>query len=269
MDLGGRPPLPAGGPSGPRNGLSVNSQPDDAVSVTSVVELLLDTETLEDFLHGLAEKAMTHAPKADGCGLTLQRGGRFVTVTSVGVSASALDEKQYGLDDGPCLQALRTGEEAHVSDMMEEQRWGSYPAHAVASGARSSMSFPIAARTDTAGALNLYSPQPHGFDDADLSALRALASQATGAIVLAQRMARSQQFTRDVQQALRSRAVIDQAVGIIMAQQRCPSPEAFAILRSASQSRNVKLRDLCAELITRLTGQPPHDPQTFAPPSGP
>lgn len=242
------------------------NSPPDATGVTGVVDLLLDTETLEDFLHGLAKAAMSHAPKADGCGITLQRSGRFFTVTSVGATAPALDEKQYGLDDGPCLQALRTGEEAHVSDMMEEQRWGTYPAHAVASGARSSVSFPIAARTDTAGALNLYSPQPHGFDSSDLGALRALAGQATGAIVLAQRMATSRQFTADVQSALRSRAVIDQATGIIMAQQRCPSDEAFAILRGASQNRNIKLRELCADLIARLTGQAPVAPTELRPP---
>ncbi|MEU7583990.1 GAF and ANTAR domain-containing protein [Streptomyces sp. NPDC041068] len=228
--------------------------------VSGVVALLLDTETLDDFLCGLAEQAMRNAPKADGCGITLQRAGRFLTVTSAGTSAPALDEKQYGLDDGPCLQALRTGEEVPVSDLMEEQRWGAYPAHAVATGTRSSLSLPIAPRSDTAGAFNLYSPVPHGFDDTDLPALRTLAAQATGAIELARRMARSRQFTSDVRQAVRSRGVIDQAIGIIMAQQRCPSAEAFAILRGASQNRNLKLRDLCAELITRLTGRPPQDP---------
>ncbi|MFJ8143365.1 GAF and ANTAR domain-containing protein [Streptomyces sp. NPDC096013] len=242
---------------------SANSEPSDAASV---VDLLLDTETLDDFLHALAEAAMRRAPGADGCGITIHRAGGFITVTSAGTSAAHLDEKQYGLDTGPCLQALRTGKEVHVLDMMEEQRWGSYPAHALAAGTRSSLSFPIAARTDTAGALNLYAPLPHAFDTADHPALRALASEAAGAIALAQRMAQSRQFTQDVQQALRYRGVIDQAVGIIMAQQRCPSPEAFAILRAASQNRNVKLRDLCADLITRLTGQPPHTPPAFNPP---
>ncbi|MFH8607241.1 GAF domain-containing protein [Streptomyces sp. NPDC018029] len=238
----------------------------DTVHVSGVLDLLLDTETLDDLLHGLAETAMTHAPEAQGCGITLQRQGRLLTVSNAGTCAPAMDERQYGLDDGPCLQALRTGKEVHVSDMMEEQRWGSFPAHAVASGTRSSLSFPIAPRSHTAGALNLYSPIPHGFDTADLAALRALASQATGAIVLAQRMSRSRQFTEDVQQALRYRGVIDQAVGIIMAQQRCPSRAAFAILRAASENRNVKLRTLCIDLITRLTGQPPHDPPELRPP---
>ncbi|SDK61115.1 GAF and ANTAR domain-containing protein [Streptomyces indicus] len=238
-----------------------NDRPD----ASRLVDLLLDTETLDGFLTALAEQASSLAPRADGCGITLQRAGRFVTVTSVGKTARELDERQYGLDDGPCLQALRTGKEVHVGDLMDEDRWGPYPAHAVATGTRSSSSFPIAAHSDTAGALNLYCPEAHGLDDVDRSALRALAAEATGAIELAQRMAQSRQFTEDIQQALRNRGVIDQAVGIIIAQQRCTADEAFAILRSTSQNRNVKLRDLCADLITRVTGHPPQPPPDFRP----
>lgn len=238
----------------------------ESADFISVVDLLLDTKTLDGFLHGLAESAMVYAPQAKGCGVTLQRDGQFLTVTSAGTSASALDEKQYGLDDGPCLLALRTGEEVHVHDMVHEQRWGAYPAYAVASGTRSSLSLPIAERTDTAGALNLYAPEPHGFDDSDLPALRVLASQATGAIALAQRMTQSVQFTMDMRQALRSRAVIDQAVGLVMARQHCSGPQAFAILRAASQNRDIKLRDLCADLVARHTDRPPTDSPGLQPP---
>ncbi|GAA3492859.1 MULTISPECIES: GAF and ANTAR domain-containing protein [Streptomyces] len=232
----------------------------------TMVDLLLATDTLEGLLHGLAEAALRHAPAADGCGITLERHGHPLTVTSAGTSACALDEKQYGLDTGPCLQALRSGEEVHVRDTLEETRWGPYPAHAVAAGTRSSASFPVAPHSDTAGALNLYSPEADGFDTADLTALRELAGQATGAIALARRTARSQQFTDDLRKAVQHRAVIDQAIGILMAQQRCTSAEAFAILRSASQNRNVKLRDLCADLIVRVTGRPAHDPPELKPP---
>ncbi|MFG2652282.1 GAF and ANTAR domain-containing protein [Streptomyces sp. NPDC048436] len=238
---------------------------DAAPQSATIVDLLLNTETLDEFLHALAVAAMGFAPKADGCGITLQFDGRFLTMTSVGPNAPALDERQYGLDQGPCLESLRTGTEIHIPDLMDEQRWGPYPAHALACGARSSFSLPIAARTDTAGALNLYSPKSHGFDDVDLTALRALASQATGAIALARRMTKSKQFTEDVQHALHYRGVIDQAIGVIIAQQGCTARQAFAILRSASQNRNVKLRELCVDLIARLTGEQPPDPPGLRP----
>ncbi|MEU5956271.1 GAF and ANTAR domain-containing protein [Streptomyces sp. NPDC047525] len=238
---------------------------DPAQQSARIVDLLLNTETLDGFLHALAVAAMTHAPKANGCGITLRSEGRFLTVSSAGTNAPALDEKQYGLDRGPCLEALRTGTEIRIVDMKEERRWAPYPAHAMACGARSSLSFPIAARTGTAGALNLYSPQPYGFEDIDLTALRALAAQATGAIALARRMTDSKQFTDDVQQALHHRGVIDQAIGVVIAQQGCSAGQAFAILRKASQNRNVKLRELCVDLIARLTGNAPPDPPGLRP----
>ncbi|MEU9096774.1 GAF and ANTAR domain-containing protein [Streptomyces sp. NPDC048361] len=230
-----------------------------------VTSLLLDTTSLDTFLQALAECALALAPEAEGCGITLERQGRPTTVVSAGHDAPELDEAQYGQDDGPCLQSLRTGEEVAVTDMLSETRWGPYPAHAAALGTRSSMSLPIAAHTDTSGALNLYAPKPSAFEAADLTDLRNLASQATGAIELAHRIADARTFAADLQAALVSRSVIDQAIGVIMGQQRCTAEEAFAILRTASQHRNIKLRDLCTDLLTNITGAPPPDGETLHP----
>jgi GAF domain-containing protein len=237
----------------------------DEPHLPHIIDLLLDTETLDDFLHSLALAAMNYAPNADGCGLTLQFEGQPMTVTSAGVSASALDEKQYGLGEGPCLQALRDNLEVDVTDLREERRWGDYPALAADAGARSSLSLPIAPRTDVAGALNLYSPLPHGFDSCDRKALRDLASQATGAILLARRAPASPQAVRDIQVALRHRAVVNQAIGFVMARDRCTSQEAFATLRHTAHNRDMRLRDLCAEVIGR-GGEPPAPPGPAAPP---
>jgi GAF domain-containing protein len=219
--------------------------------------LLLETASLDEFLQALAHSALALVEAADGCGVTLERQGRPVTVSSAGSSAMKLDEAQYGQDDGPCLQAMRTGEEVSVPDTLRESRWADYPAYAAVCGARSSLSLPIAPHTHTAGALNLYAPLPNAFEKADLTALRLLTAQATGAIALAQRMADTEEFAADLEAALRSRTVIDQAIGIIVGQQRCTPEKAFEVLRTASQHRNVKLRVLSAELITSITGALP------------
>ncbi|MFI7387184.1 GAF and ANTAR domain-containing protein [Streptomyces sp. NPDC049813] len=233
---------------------------DDAVDDGArITRWLLDTESLEEFLRTLAEATARLTP-CDGVGVTLERDGRPLTVVSLGAVAPKLDEKQYGQDDGPCLQSLRQGEEISVADMLRETRWGDYPAYALSSGIRSSLSLPIAPHTDTAGALNLYAAPPDGFADVDLAALRSLAAQATGGIALAQRLSDAQEFTDQMQTAMRSRHVIDQALGIIMGQRRCTADEAFNVLRSASQHRNIKLRDLCAELVTSVTGHAPTEP---------
>lgn len=67
-----------------------------------------------------------------------------------------------------------------------------------------------------------------------------------------------------LQAALASRAVIDQAVGIIMGQNRCTVDEAFEVLRAISQNRNVKLRDIAADMVTAVSGQPPTDKPRFS-----
>ncbi|MFF9086080.1 GAF and ANTAR domain-containing protein [Streptomyces sp. NPDC014991] len=230
-----------------------------------VTPLLLSTDSVERFLQVLADRAPVLAPAAQGVGITLERRGRPLTVVSSGAGACDLDDTQYGQDDGPCLQALRTGEEVAVADMLDEERWGPYPAYAAAGGTRSSLSLPIAAHTHTAGALNLYTPKVLGFADADLTGLRALAAQATGAVALAQRIADARQYADDLHTAMESRAVIDQAIGVIMGRQRCRADEAFGLLRAASQHRNIKLRDLCGELLTTVGGGPPSDGRPLRP----
>ncbi len=177
--------------------------------------LLLETESLDDFLQALARSALALVAEADGCGITVQRQGRPVTVSSAGAIATKLDEAQYGQDDGPCLQAMRTGLEVSVPDTLRESRWADYPAYAAVCGARSSLSLPIAPHSHTAGALNLYAPVPGAFENADLTALRLLTAQATGAIALAQRIADTEEFAADLEAALRSRTVIDQAIGVV------------------------------------------------------
>jgi hypothetical protein len=188
---------------------------DDGYGSSHLTQWLLDTDSLEDFLQTLADAAL-ELSRAQGAGLTLQRDGRPLTVVSAGTAAPKLDEKQYGQDDGPCLQALRTGEELRIDDMAEETRWDDYPAYAAACGIRSSLSLPIAAHTHTAAALNLYAGPPGAFEQADLTALRTLAAQATGAIALAQRITDTQEFAQQLQDAMRYRSIIDQALGVVM-----------------------------------------------------
>ncbi|MFB8749094.1 GAF and ANTAR domain-containing protein [Streptomyces parvulus] len=237
--------------------------PDHTHDGAAVLDWLLETQTLEDFLQSLADAALDLS-EGVGAGVTLERDRRPLTVVSAGTAASKLDEKQYGQDDGPCLEAARTGDEVLVADMLRENRWGDYPAYAVACEVRSSISLPIAARGHTAGALNLYASPPHAFASIDLGGLRALAAQAAGAIALAQRMADTREFAEQMRMAMESRSVIDQALGVIMGQRECTADEAFAILRSVSQNSNTKLRDLCTRLLTDLTGQAPQ-PQNLRP----
>jgi hypothetical protein len=189
------------------------------------------------------------SPGAEACGLTLEQAGRGQTVTYSGELAARGDERQYELDDGPCLEALRTGRVVSVRDMAEEDRWGDYPRRAVDAGVRSSLSFPLAVGERSRGALNLYSGRPQAFSHIDEDAARSLAGQAAGALSVAWRMADGELAVEHLRRGMVTRQEIGQAVGLLMAQRRCTADEAWELLRQASQRSNEKLRDVAGRIV--------------------
>ncbi|MFJ7904610.1 GAF and ANTAR domain-containing protein [Streptomyces sp. NPDC096198] len=233
---------------------------DQGHRVIPVVDWLLETTSLCEFLQRLAHEAVETVPGAHGCDVTVQRRHRPLTVVGTGGTggiADRQDEDQHGQDDSPSLQVLRTGRIVHAPDLREEHRWGSYPAYASSLGIRSVLSLPVGIGGDTAGALSLYGTGPGVFTHRDEELLVRFAAQAGGGIALAQRLADAEGFSQDLQTAMRSRAVIDQAIGAVMQQRQCDADEAFAILRDLSQRTNLKLREVCTRLLTSLSGRPP------------
>jgi GAF domain-containing protein len=214
-------------------------------------ELLLRTETLEDFLGELAVRAADETDHR--CGITV-RGelGQPYTVATSDELTRKLDELQYAEGDGPCLEALATGVPVFVTDMATETRWTPYPEHAMAIGARSSMSYPLISGESAVGALNLYAFEPL-VPRAPMQARAAhIAEHAAGAVAIALRIAEHSRAIDNLRTALTSRSTIDQAIGILMAQQRCDARSAFALLRQASQGRNIKLREVAAGIVAAI-----------------
>ena len=214
-----------------------------------VLALLDEFADVATFLDSLVAWAVEQTPGAEACGLTLEQAGRGLTVTYSGELAAAGDERQYELDDGPCLQAMRTGERVAVTDMAAEQRWGLYPQRAVEAGVRSSLSFPLAVGKRGRGALNLYATGANAFTPADELAGQAWAGQASGALSVAWQMGERDETVDLLSQGMVTRQVIGQAVGLLMAQRRCTAEEAFEMLKAASQRSNEKLRDVAARMV--------------------
>jgi GAF domain-containing protein len=211
---------------------------------------LLDTfADVATFLDSLVAWAVEQTPGAEACGLTLEQAGRGLTVTYSGELAAAGDERQYELDDGPCLQAMRTGERVSVGDMASEERWGLYPQRAVEAGVRSSLSFPLAVGNRGRGALNLYARNANAFTSADEIAGQTWAGQAAGALAVAWQMAERDEAVDLLNQGMVTRQVIGQAVGLLMAQRRCTAEEAFDMLKIASQRNNEKLRNVATRIV--------------------
>jgi GAF domain-containing protein len=235
-----------------------------------VVRMLDEFDGVSRFLGAVVRWAVAKTPGAEACGLTVEQAGRGMTVEYSGEMAACADERQYELDDGPCLQAMRTGEAVVAGDMATEARWGAYPGRAMEVGVGSSLSLPLRIGERGRGALNLYSTRARAFTDEDRRAAETWAGQAGGALAVALRLAEQERAVGHLHRGLVSRQVIGQAVGLLMAQRRCTADEAFELLKAASQRSNEKLRDLAQRLIdahdaevrrtdprrTRAAGQP-------------
>ena len=232
-----------------------------AVSVSCVTEaaltelagLLMSSSSFEHLMQSVADLSGRAVPAAVTCGITLSECGHVITVASSDSLAKLLDEQQYELDAGPCLQALRTGTVVLADDLSVETRWTGYPALALAHGVRSVLSSPLLAGDRPIGALNLYATKAGAFDADAQSAAAQLAALAAATATAALLHFDQASLTDHLRTALSSRSVIDQAMGIIIGMQRCPPETAFDVLRTASQNRNVPLREVAADLVATTT----------------
>lgn len=228
----------------------------DGIPVTSVSEYLhgkvLEADELESFLTALTHLAvheMSGEPGQVLCGIMLLRRKRVGTVVSSSQDARVLDELQYDLRDGPCLAAARNHVEVQVPDLGVDDRWPRYAQHVLPHGIRSVLAVPLDLPDGDAAALNFYSTRPAAFGIREVQAAREYAVHASGALALAAKMARYREETENLLEAMKARTTIDLAVSIIMGQNRCSQEEAFGILRSASNNRNIKLREVAAGVI--------------------
>lgn len=244
----------------------------DAARITGVAELqelLLATDTLQEFLSEVAHRAAGEVSPGLSCGLTVRSDGRPLTIASSDGYANMLDQLQYRLDQGPCLTTLQTGEVVLDDGTDGGDRWPLYRMQGEAAGLGVSLSVPVSHGAQVLAALNLYSRTARSFTPAERDRARGFADRAGGGVAIALKLARRAELTDDLQAALAGRAMIDQALGIIMGQRRCSADEAFAVLREVSQTGNIKLREVAAHLITVTTGQPPRSepPLQQAPPT--
>ena len=241
----------------------VNDLEDDAGNLKELQDALLSSESVEQFLHEMSVLAAGLISGGISCGMTLQPNGRPLTVACSDPVAAKVDEVQYELDDGPCLHAMRDGHMVHIEDTADKGRWPEFVTQAAAEGIRSCLALPLSAGGQPIGAINLYSRTASAFGAAEERRAENFAENASGALTLATRLASHAALIDQLRSSLTSRTVIDQALGIIMAREHCAQARAFAILRSASQNSNVKLRDIATAIVTSVTGEPPQPPPPF------
>lgn len=219
-------------------------------SVAELSGLLLSEEDQETTLRRVADLAVRSIPGCDAVGVTILNDGVPSTRAATGGLVYEVDNHQYDIGQGPCLQAVEDRRAYDVEDMATSPRWERFCRHAAERGIRSSLSLPLVVRGEALGALNLYSRRPRAFAADDRDTALMFAAQAVVVLANAQTYGAGVGLAEQLRAALGSRAVIDQALGAIMAQAHCDADQAFDRLKTASQHSHRKLRAVAEAVVT-------------------
>ncbi|MGH3499895.1 MAG: ANTAR domain-containing protein [Nocardioidaceae bacterium] len=155
---------------------------------------------------------------------------------------------QHELGEGPCHDVLWDHHTSTVEDMAGETRWPNYSPQAAALGIGSVLAFQLSTAENTLGALNLYSTRAHAFDEPSHEVGVVFAAHAAVGLGWARTEAQ-------LHEAIESRQVIGEALGILIERKRITSTEAFEMLSQASQDFNIKLHEVAAKVVE--TGEEP------------
>jgi len=223
-----------------------------AEAFVETADTLVDDFDVIEFLHTLAQRCVALL-EIDAAGLMLadQRGALHATAASA-ENARLLELFELQTDAGPCLDAFRTGEPVVNADLhANEHKWPRFAEAAEAAGYVSVHALPLRLRSTVIGALNLFCSQLDSLSDADIRTGQALADVATIGILAQRNLHQAELLTTQLQTALNSRVIIEQAKGVLAERHRITVDEGFALLRDYSRSNNRLLSDVARDVAVR------------------
>jgi len=231
-----------------------------AVALSTLAQFQITRSTVGEALHQIAEITLDAIPAAEIAGMTmLADDGQPTTAVFTDHDSPEIDAAQYREGKGPCLDAWREKRVVrvdHVDDATSE--YAAFVDACRDHGVVSTLSLPMVVGAASIGAMNLYARVPYGFHDEDEAVGLDLASAAAAVLENVSAYWTAFDLSTNLTEAMKTRAVIEQAKGILMARSPDMTPdEAFDMLRSASQRENVKLRDIALRLVERRP--PPGD----------
>lgn len=227
-------------------------------TAASPVESMMDelggvpgsAEELEFYLNRLVAVVKAHVTQCDEVGVTVVVDERARTAAYTTALTLEIDAVQYAVGDGPCLDAYRNDRENRVDMAGAKERWPLFAARAQDLGMGALMALPLGSNGEVVGALNLYARDPRALDDLDATAVRMAARRCAEAIGAATEIIGARSLAQQMEQAMASRAVIEQAKGVLMGLRGLDESAAFELIRTASQNRNIKVRHLCQRIVS-------------------
>jgi GAF domain-containing protein len=204
---------------------------------------------LEAALSELTE-SVTQVLGLTGSGVTMAEEGRLRFVTAVSQASGELERNQEEQQAGPCRDAYDSGEVVRVTDVREESaRWPEFSATASRLSVAGVAGIPMRLADEIIGALNLYSRGPREWSDEDMAVAGVLADVATSYVVNASKLRQQEQLSEQLQHALESRIVIEQAKGITAQQKAVTIDEAFQLIRGHARNNNASLTTVAEAIV--------------------
>jgi hypothetical protein len=230
-------------------------------SISAVARALFAAGTVAGVLELTVDLANAAVDGSDAVGVLLVEAERVTTAASSHPIAIELDELQFAVNEGPCLDAIAFGTPSHAEDLAEDPRWPQFGPVAAQVGIRSALAFRLTEQP--VSALTVYARHPAAFTATDRAKGLIFATVAGLALDVVGERAEDQQRVANLHEALRTRELIGQAQGILMERERITGEKAFDELRLASQHLNVALREVARTLVetgeTPATRTPPDD----------
>ena len=222
---------------------------DPHVAFAELSKIMLGAEPLNRTLERIAQLACATMPEVDELSMTLLEGGKARTAVFTGPLAVQLDERQYDNGFGPCLDAAVSGQTIMVDTGDPDGAYPDFAAAARRSGVTYSASVGLPVPERLVGAMNLYASTDQPLDRETVTVAETFAGYAAVAMANAALYTSTAELVKQLQTAMRTRRVIEQAKGILMARHRYSGEEAFRDLAKASQHSNRKLRDIAQAIV--------------------
>ena len=176
--------------------------------------------------------------------------GELGLVASSSEAMRVLELFELQSKEGPCLDCYHTGQPVVDQDLaLANGRWARFTAEALAAGFRSVHTLPMRLRGTIIGALNLFHGNPAEMRQLDVDAARALADVATIAILQYRASTEAQVLNEQLQHALNSRIVIEQAKGVVAEREKLNMEQAFSVLRNHARNHNMRLVEVSRGVV--------------------
>lgn len=218
-------------------------------SLVALSGLLTEHRPMQETLVDIAEFAVHAIPGAEGAGLTVLEDDRPQTVVASADFVRAVDDVQYGLGEGPCLLAVESRLTQTSGSLGGEARWPRFGPRVGRMGVHSVLSLPLLLPDRVIGAMNVYAHEKNAFGPEAIRIGESFARPAAVSVCNAQILAQSQRLAGQLAAALTNRAVIDQALGVIMSRTGAGPDEAFDRLRAMSQAQHLKVSEVARVLL--------------------